>query len=127
MTSNVALLAPVSPLAVAVKLYPDPALSTFRSVNVATPLAAVAVSEPPSVAPTVPVPLVMASPTVPANVVSGLPRPSCTATWTDGLMMLPAAAALGCPVKASLLGAPTVTSNAAVVAPASPAAPAANA
>jgi hypothetical protein len=51
VTSKGALVAPVSPLDAAASVYPDPALLTLSPEKVATPLVAVAVFAPESVAP----------------------------------------------------------------------------
>ncbi len=60
-----ALVDDVRPAAVAVSLYPTPLLSMNKFANVATPDTAATVVVPASVAPGEPVPLVIASVTLP--------------------------------------------------------------
>ena len=74
----------------------------------ATPFAAVRVSvplevEPPGLLARLRVTWVVLS------VVTGLPRPYSTVTWTAGLIAAPAAPSVGWTVNASLLAAPAVT------------------
>lgn len=76
-------------------------MSTLRSGKLATPPLAGLVVVPPSVAPLVPVPLVIA--TVMPCVAPGtvFPKPSCTVISTGGGIFAPAVALVGWPVKAS--------------------------
>src|SRR6266511_3426343 len=70
--ANAALVAPASPLAAAVSVYPVATLSMLKPVNVATPAAAGTVVAPPNVALGLPVPLVMATDTFPVKAVTVL-------------------------------------------------------
>jgi len=65
------------------------------------------VSVPPSTAPAVPVPPVIASVTLEVAALSRFPRESSTVTTTGGVMALPARTSVGCTVKDSLYGAGT--------------------
>ena len=55
-------------------------------------------------------------------VVTVLPFASCTVTWMAGAMLVAAVAFVGCTVKASLVAAPALMLNAALVALVRPAA-----
>ena len=90
--------------------------------KVATPFTAATLVVPRSVAPLVPVPEVMATVTMPVNVVTTFPAASCPATCTAGVMALPATVFTGGTRKASFVTTPAVTVNAALVAAGSPAA-----
>src|SRR5881296_1654496 len=69
--SNELLVAPVSPLALAASVYPEPALSILRFENVATPFAAPALVVPDRVPPPALVP--MATVMLPLNPVAVFP------------------------------------------------------
>src|SRR5688572_11903534 len=86
--------------------------------NVATPATATTVVVPDRVPPPGLVPIVAV--TVPVKPVTVLPEASCTATLTAGAIATPAVAPLGCTANASWAAAPGVTSNEALVVPASP-------
>src|SRR5579862_9503892 len=101
---NGVLVAPARLVAEADSLYPVPAALSVRFANVAQPLEAAAVNVPPSVAlpgfvPTAIVMLFVA-------VVTVLPTPSCTHTFTPGVIAAPAAALLGCTLNARRFAAP---------------------
>src|SRR5207248_1292243 len=89
-------------VAVTVSVYPVPVLLRLKVENVATPLTAAIVFVPASVPLTglVPIATVM----LVAAVVTVLPCASWTATCTAGVFAAPAAALLGCTVKASFAG-----------------------
>jgi hypothetical protein len=78
-----------------------PSLLIERLLNVATPLTADCVSVPLSVAPVVPVPLVMAMLTEAVLLVSRTPLLSSTLTVTAGVSDAPDAALVGCWLKAN--------------------------
>src|SRR2546427_454408 len=96
----------------------------LRSEKVATPLTAATVVVPERVplAGLVPIATVM----LVVAVVTVLPWASWTATCTAGVIAAPAAALLGCTVKASFAAAPTLMLNAVLVAPVRPVADAAS-
>ena len=94
--------------------------------KVATPATAAAVVVPESLAPLVPVPVVIVSVTSPVNPVTVLPNASCTVSCTAGLIAAPAVVVVGCTVKTSRVAGALVMSNGALVVPAGPAAPAAS-
>src|SRR6266566_5077032 len=100
---NGALVAPVRFDAVAVSVYPLPALSMLRFEKLATPFTAAAVVVPDSVPP-----LgfgARATVIVPLKAASVLPAPSCAATRTAGEIVLPAVVPLGWTVNASCVAA----------------------
>src|SRR5437870_3781202 len=86
--------------------------------SVATPATAATVVVPDSV----PLPGFAPSATVtlPLNVGSVFPRPSCALTCTAGVIAAPAAVVVGCTVIASCVADPGVMVNAALVAPVTP-------
>src|SRR5436189_144145 len=96
----------------------------LRFGKVATPLTAATVVVPERVplAGLVPIATVM----LVVAVVTVLPWASWTATCTAGVIAAPAAALLGCTVKASFAAAPTLMLNAVLVAPVRPVADAAS-
>ena len=98
-----ALVAPVSPVAVAVSVYPLPARSMLRFEKLATPFTAATLLVPDSVPPLGFVP--RATVMVPLKVASVLPAPSRAATCTGGEIVLPAVALLGWTVNASCVAA----------------------
>src|SRR5438552_3782434 len=87
----------------------------LRLANVATPETAAAVAVPESVPPPALGPSVTL--TLPAKPMATLPSASWAVTCTAGVIAAPAVALVGCTLKASTLGAPAVTLNAALVAP----------
>src|SRR5881628_3421429 len=104
VTSNGSLVAAARPVAVAAdRVYPVPVdwvpiRSMVRVENVATPATAFTAVTPDSVAPPVPVPLVITTVTFPVKPGSVLPSASCAATCTAGATAAPAVianAALG--------------------------------
>jgi len=97
-------------------------LSTLSVEKVATPATAAAVVVPESLAPLVPVPVVIVSVTLPVNPVTVLPNASCAVSCTGGLIAAPAVAVVGCMVKTSRVAGALVMSNGALVVPAGPAA-----
>src|SRR5437773_2092052 len=99
------LVAPVSPVAVAVSVYPLPAVFRLKVENVATPFTAAAVLVPARVPLAGLVPIATVMLVVP--VVTVLPWASWTATCTAGAFAAPATALLGCTVKTSFAAAPT--------------------
>src|SRR5438552_7412309 len=117
-TLNALLVAPVRPVADAVSVYPVPAVLMLRLEKVATPLTAATVVVPERVplAGLVPIASVM----LVVAVVTVLPWESWTANCSAGVIAAPAAALLGCTVKASFAAAPTLTLNAVLVAPVRP-------
>jgi hypothetical protein len=66
----------VTPLLFPVKIYPVPAVSIERLLNVATPLVPVTVVVPPNVAPCVPLPDLMRRDTEPAKSAKARPEPT---------------------------------------------------
>src|ERR1041384_5224855 len=118
LTVNALLLAPVRPVAVAVRPYSVASPVPRRSQNTATPLTAATVVVPDSV-PQAGLP-VRASVIPFVAVVTVLPDSSCTATTTAGAIAAPAVTLLGWTVKASMLAVPVDTLKALLVAPASP-------
>src|SRR2546427_6891788 len=93
---NGALVAGVAPLVEATSVYPLPALSIVRPVNVAIPATAFTVVVPLNVPPAGFDPIESVTALVaPASV---FPDPSCTATLMAGIA-LPAAVFTGCPLK----------------------------
>src|SRR2546429_661304 len=123
-TLNALLVAPVRPVADAVSVKPVPALAMLRLVKEWSPLTAATVVVPERVplAGLVPIATVM----LVVAVVTVLPWASWTATCTAGVIAAPAAALLGCTVKASFAAAPTLMLNAVLVAPVRPVADAAS-
>src|SRR5512134_42886 len=108
--SNAALVACVRPDDVARSVYPDPALLMLRSPKVATPATAPTVTVPDR---TPPAGLVaMAIVMLLTNPVAVLPKASCAATRTDGLMSPFAGVVVGWTVKPSLVAGPGVMLNA---------------
>ena len=102
-TLNVELVAVVSPVAPAVRVYPVPALLTLNVENVATPLTAATVVVPervplPGFAP-------MATVTFPVNPVPIRPAASSAVTCTAGVMVPPAATLPGSTVNTSCVNA----------------------
>src|SRR3954451_18525178 len=89
-----------------------------RLENVATPATAATVVVPDSVPPPGVVP--MATVMLAVELVTVLPKGSCTATCTTGERFTPAVALVGWAVKASLDAAPGLMLNAVEVAPVSP-------
>src|SRR6266540_1119253 len=87
---GVALVAPTSPLAVAVSVEPLAALSMPRSERDATPATGETVVVPSSVALGFPVPPEIAAVTLPVKPVAVLPKASRTATRTVGESGAPA-------------------------------------
>src|SRR5690349_18703644 len=96
---NEELAAPVSPLAPAVNVYPDPAFVITRFENVATPFTALAVNVPDNVPPLGFEP--NASVIVPPKPVATFPLASRAVTCTAGEIGLPAVEFRGCTVNAS--------------------------
>src|SRR5512134_224276 len=84
----------------------------LRLLKVATPVTAATGVVPDSAAPAFPVPPVIATPTLPVNVGSTLPKASCAATLTAGVIVAPATVAPGDTVNASLVAVPGVMLNA---------------
>ncbi len=70
-------------------------MSMLSVPNVATPLTRVRVVVPDRTAPLVPVPLAIATVTLPVNAVSVFPNASSAPTWTAGAIAPPATALLG--------------------------------
>src|SRR5213594_1773174 len=128
VTSNGSLVAAARPVAVAAdRVYPVPVdwvpiRSMVRVENVATPATAFTAVTPDSVAPPVPVPLVITTVTFPVKPGTVLPSASCTA----GAIAAPASVALGCTANANWAGAPAVIANAALGASGRPSATAAS-
>jgi hypothetical protein len=116
---NALLVAPVSPVAAAVNLYPVPAWLTLKSLNEASPETAFFVVEPLRVPPPglAPIPIVIYA----VDDATVLPRLSCTVIVGGPEMLLPTLALPGCVVKASAAAAPAELLNALLVAAASPA------
>src|SRR5499426_603611 len=102
-----ALVAPVTLADTACSVYPEPALSMCRSVNVATPATAAADVVPASVAPVG----FDASDTVtlPLNPVATLPPTSRAVTTKGAAFGVPATSVVGWDVKSSRAAAPGVT------------------
>src|SRR5713101_3927152 len=86
----------------------------------ATPLTVATVVVPESVAPLVPVPAAIATVTLPTKVGTGLPKASCTLTWTAGVIVAAAGVVVGCTVNASTLAGAGVMLKAALVTAARP-------
>src|SRR2546425_2337328 len=101
---NALLVAPVSPLAAAVSVYPAPDLSMEMLLKVATPPTAATVRVPESVpaAGLVPIARVMEF----VAVVTRAPLASCTCTWIAGEIATVGAALEGWTLKASCAGGP---------------------
>src|SRR5262245_13590283 len=118
-TSKELLIASASPVAFAVRVKPAPLRFTLRIAKVATPATAATVRVPRRLAPTVPVPTVTSTVTLPVKSGTVLPNASRAVTTTAGLIGSPAIAAVGCVVKTSRLADPGVTVNAALVVPVS--------
>jgi hypothetical protein len=93
-TSKAALVPVIAPDA-ARSVYPVPLLSMLRSSKTATPATAVTDWVPDSVAPSVPVPVVMDTMTAPAKFTSTLSWSSRASTSRAGVIAAPAVAALG--------------------------------
>src|SRR5574341_1190397 len=91
-----------------------------RSGHDATPATAATVVVPDSVAPGTPVPGVIATEMSPVTPVSVFPTAWCATTCTAGEMVPPLDVGVGWTVNASLLGAPTVMLNGALVVPVGP-------
>src|SRR5215471_4564707 len=117
-TLNGVDVAPLSPEALAARVYPVPALSTLRLLNVATPLAAACVVVPDSAAAFALFP--NASVTELFAVVTRFPPASCTSTCTAG-RVAPPVVPLGSAKNARRVAPPTTTSNAFEVAAVNPA------
>ena len=115
---NAVLAAAPVPLAVALSVYPTPALSTLKPGKPATPATAARDTVPDSDPP--PALLPMAMVTVPVKVVTVLPRLSCAVTCTAGVIALPAAVFPGWTVNTSRVAAAAVTANPMLVVTASP-------
>ena len=105
---NSGLLTAVSPLEVARRRYPLPALLMDRSENVATPATAATVLVPESVPPPGFALAGILSVTFPVNCVTVLPNASCAVTCTGGVITAPAGVLLGGAVNASCVAAPAV-------------------
>src|SRR5690349_14861107 len=118
VTSNEPLVAPVGPVADALRVYASPALLMLRLVKDATPATAgtdgVPVRVPPAGL------LAIAIVTIPAKPVATLPWASRAVTSTCGVIALPAATLLGCTVKASCDAVPPLMLNGPHVADCSP-------
>src|SRR5205809_860195 len=115
---NAVLVAPVRPVADAFSASPIPALSIL-SLHDAPPILTAATVVVPARVPLaglVPIATVM----LVVAVVTVLPWASWTAACTAGVIAAPAAAVLGCTVKASFAAAPTPMLNALLVAPVRP-------
>src|SRR5437773_1974641 len=108
------LLAPVSVVADAVRVYPVPGLLMLTFAKVATPFTAATVVVPARVplAGLVPIASVM----LVVAVVTVFPWASWTVTRTAGVFAAPAAALLGCTVKTRFAAAPALMLNALLVA-----------
>ena len=107
-------VAPLSPVAPAVRVYPVPARSMLRPGKVATPATAATVVVPESTPPVGLVPI--ASVMLPVKLVTVFPNASRALTWMAGVIAAPAAALEGCTVNARSTATPAVTVNAALVA-----------
>src|SRR6266571_6632043 len=105
--SNAVLVAAVRAVAVAVSVYPVPALSMLRFENVATPATAATVAVPPSVPPPAFVPITTV--TSPVKSVAVFPCASRAVTCTGGEIADPAVVLVGATVKASCVAGPGVT------------------
>src|ERR1051326_5100742 len=121
--SNGVEISPPSPVALAARVYPVPALSTLRSLNVATPLTAARVFVPDNVPAFGLLP--NASVTELLAVVTRFPPASCTSTCTAA-RVAPPVVPPGCARNASCVALPTTTLNPFDVAPERPAADAAS-
>ena len=97
--SKGALAAPVRPAAVADSVYPTPARSMRRVGKAATPPTAATVVVPERLPPAGLLPI--ATVTLPAKPSALLPKASRAVTSIWGVMVVPAAAGLGCTVNAS--------------------------
>ena len=106
-TLKVLLTPAVRGTEVAVRVYPVPALSTLKPLNVATPEDADTVAVPRKAAPDFPVPGVIATVTAPLKPVAVLAAASRAVTTTP--KVVPAAMLGGSVVKASWLAAPALT------------------
>src|SRR5512145_1085833 len=113
-----ALVSGARPDAVAANRYPTPLLSMLSVENVATPALVATVFVPASVPP--PGLTAIATVTLELKLVTVLPKASCAATRTAGVMVAPAAMLLGCTVKPSRVAGPGLMVKAALMAPASP-------
>ena len=118
VTVNGLEVAPVSPDAPAVSVYPVPALSIVRVPKLATPLTAATVFVPPRVPFFGFVPI--ATVTLLVALVTRLPPASRISTCTAGVIVAPPVVFEGCTRNPSCAAAPTVMLNDADVAPASP-------
>src|SRR2546422_876012 len=113
-----ALVVPGAPVALAVSVYPVPAMLMPSPGNVATPAAAATVVVPervplPGFAPS-------ATVTLPVKAGSVLPRASSAVTCKAGVIDAPAAVLVGCTVNTSCVAVPGVMVNAALVVPVAP-------
>ncbi len=115
VTSNAALVAPMSPVPDAASVYPTPGASSVRSLKVATPPTAATVAVPPRVAP--PGFAAIATVTFPVKAVTVLPKVSRTATWTGGAIGWNAATPVGWVTNARTRGGPARPVAVAVVVP----------
>src|SRR5438874_13835017 len=108
------LVAPVRVVADAVSVYPVPGLLMLTLAKLATPLTAATVLVPARVplAGLVPIATVM----LVVAVVTVFPWASWTVTRTAGVFAAPAAALLGCTVKATLAAPPALMLNTPLVA-----------
>ena len=122
-TLKAADVAAVRPVAVAVSVYPVPALSIVSVLKLATPLAAATLTVPPRVPLFGLVPI--ASVTLFVAAVTRLPPASRISTCTAGLIVAPPVVLAGCIRNPSFAAAPTVMLNVLDVAPVSPVAAAA--
>ena len=103
VTLKALLIAEISPVFEAVRVYPKPARFILSPLKVATPLTAFIVVVPDSAAPLVPVPVVIARLTEAVDDVTVLPLVSCIVTMGWVLNKIPAVLlVLGCVVKANL-------------------------
>src|ERR1051325_5194963 len=114
LMSNGVLVAPGSPAAFAVSVYPLPAWSMLRSANVATPATAATDVVPDNVPPDGFAPI--ATVTTPVNPVAVLPKPSRAVTCTAGVIVAPAEVIVGWAVNTTCVAAPVLIVNAALVA-----------
>ena len=99
---NGALAPLISPALVAVRVYPEAALSILRPLNVATPVTALTVADHDSVAAGLPVPVVIETTIGGIADVTVLPKTSWTATAGCVLKAVPASPPSGCVVKTTL-------------------------
>ena len=109
MMLKLADVAPVSPPALAVSVYPPPELSMDRSLKVASPLTAATTNVPDSVPADGFVP--MARVILSVAVGTRLPPASCTCTLTAGVIVAPGSVSEGSTLKASFAALPNVMSK----------------